>query len=255
MLNEKVQNVADISIEEKLRALYELQQVYSKVDEIRRLRGDMPLEVQDLEDEITGLETRIKKYEEEVAVYEKSIVDYKNKIKDFEGQIKKYTAQQQKVRNNREFDSLSKEVEYQNLEIELANKRISEATDRITEKSIQIHDAKRHFSEKNDLLNHNKAELNLIINETQKEEEELNNRAGELERKIEARLVTAFKRIRGNAKNGLAVVTIQRDACGGCYNQIPPQRQLDIRTRKKIIVCEHCGRILVGEDLNLEQFV
>jgi len=254
MLNEKVQPAAEISIEEKLRALYELQQVYSKVDEIRRLRGDMPLEVQDLEDEITGLDTRIQKYEEEVANYDKSIVDYKNKIKDFEAQIKKYATQQQKVRNNREFDSLTKEVEYQNLEIELAHKRIAEATDRVKEKSIQIADAKKIFNEKTELLNHNKSELNLIISETQKEEEELNNRASNLERKIETRLVTAFKRIRGNAKNGLAVVTIQRDACGGCYNQIPPQRQLDIRTRKKIIVCEHCGRILVGEDLNLELF-
>lgn len=251
MATEKIKTteVADISIEEKLRALFELQKVDSKIDKIRILRGELPLEVQDLEDEIAGLETRVKNLEGEVKNLETAISNKKNEIAQAKDLIKKYQEQQNNVRNNREFDSLSKEIEYQTLEIELCEKRIKEFTAQIAVKKESIQQATALLSERKGDLDQKKKELEEIVAETQKEEEQLLQRSKEFETIIEPRLLTAYKKIRGNARNGLAVVTVERDACGGCFNKIPPQRQLDIRSRKKIIVCEYCGRILVDDEI------
>jgi len=239
----------EISVEERLRALYNLQLVDSEIDKIKTLRGELPLEVQDLEDEIAGLETRLGNLREEVVNLEKSVQKKFNEIADSQALIKKYEEQQKNVRNNREFDSLSKEIEYQNLEIELYNKKIREFNAQIEEKKILISDSEGLLGERQSDLDNKKGELDEIISDTQKEEEGLYNKLEEVQKVIEERLLTAYKRIRSNARNGLAVVTVQRDACGGCFNQIPPQRQLDIKSRKKIIVCEYCGRILVDDDI------
>ncbi len=239
----------EISVEERLRALYSLQLVDSEIDKIKTLRGELPLEVQDLEDEIAGLETRLGHLKDEVVNLEKSVTKKHNEISDAEALIKKYEEQQKNVRNNREFDSLSKEIEYQNLEIELFNKKIKEFNFLIEEKNVVIADSEVTLSERKSDLDNKKAELDEIISDTQKEEEGLYNKLAKIEEVIEDRLLTAYKRIRTNARNGLAVVPVQRDACGGCFNQIPPQRQLDIRSRKKIIVCEYCGRILVDDEI------
>jgi len=246
-------DVAELTIEEKLRALYKLQKVNSEVDKIRTLRGELPLEVQDLEDEIAGLETRIEKLQEEIKSIESAVSAKKNDILNSKGLIKKYEEQQNNVRNNREFDSLSKEIEYQTLEIELSEKRIKEYTQQIKEKTDYIDESKKVLEERTGDLNQKKGELEDITSDTQKEEEHLMKRRQEYEQIIEERLLTAYKKIRKNARNGLAVVSVERDACGGCFNQIPPQRQLDIRSRKKIIVCEYCGRILVDKDLVEEE--
>ncbi|GAB4135609.1 MAG: C4-type zinc ribbon domain-containing protein [Bacteroidia bacterium] len=241
----KADEKTDIPVEEKLRALYELQQIDSQVDRIRTVRGELPLEVRDLEDEVAGLETRLNNLNEEIDALENAIVDKKNLVKDAQVQIKKYEAQQGKVRNNREFDSLAKEIEFQNLEIKLAEKRSKEFKAQIAaKKEIQESTAAQLEERRND-LKLKKEELDGIVAETRKEEDELLERSKAAETKIEDRLLNAYKRIRQNVRNGYAVVPVQRDACGGCFNKIPPQRQLDIRTHKKIIVCEHCGRILV----------
>jgi predicted nucleic acid-binding Zn-ribbon protein len=235
----------ELSVEEKLRALYNLQQVDSKIDKIRTVRGELPLEVADLEDELAGLETRFQNIKSEVDALEESINDKKNLIKDSLVAIKKYETQQDKVRNNREFESLSKEIEFQNLEIQLAEKRIKEYKAAIITKSELVTETEANIEERRKDLTIKKKDLEEIIAETQKEEEDLLSQSQAAEQKIEARLVNAYKRIRSNSRNGLAVVTVERDSCGGCFNKIPPQTQLDIRTHKKIIVCEHCGRILV----------
>jgi uncharacterized protein len=240
---------SEISVEERLRALFSLQLVDSEIDKIKTLRGELPLEVQDLEDEIAGLETRLGNLKEEVVNLEKSVSKKHNEITDAEGLIKKYEEQQKNVRNNREFDSLSKEIEYQNLEIELFNKKIKEFNFQIDEKKLVIVDSEGTLSERKTDLENKKSELDEIISDTQKEEEGLYKKLETIEEIIEDRLLTAYKRIRANARNGLAVVPVQRDACGGCFNQIPPQRQLDIKSRKKIIVCEYCGRILVDDEI------
>ncbi len=245
----KSTEVSDISVEEKLRTLYQLQVINSDVDKIRTLRGELPLEVQDLEDEIVGLETRIDKYIEEVKSMDHNISGKKNEITQAQSSIEKYKEQQNNVRNNREFDSLSKEIEYQTLEIELCEKRIREFTQQIKDKTVVIDDSKKLLEERNKDLDDKKSELDEIVGDTKKEEEEFLKKANELESKIEERLLTAYKKIRKNARNGLAVVSVERDACGGCFNKIPPQRQLDIKSRKKIIVCEYCGRILVDSDI------
>ncbi|MBN1950427.1 MAG: hypothetical protein JW801_04440 [Bacteroidales bacterium] len=245
----KAAEKSDISVEEKLRTLYQLQVVHSDIDKIRTLRGELPLEVQDLEDEIVGLETRINKYKEEVKSLEQNITAKKNEISEAEGLITKYKDQQNNVRNNREFDSLSKEIEYQTLEIELCEKRIREFTVLIKEKNEVIDSSKAVFEERSKDLEDKKSELDEIVGDTKKEEEELQNSSNAYETKIEERLLSAYKKIRKNARNGLAVVSVERDACGGCFNKIPPQRQLDIKSRKKIIVCEYCGRILVDADI------
>ena len=245
------QEEKDISIEEKLRALHELQSVVSEIDKIKTLRGELPLEVQDLEDEITGLKTRLVNLDTEIKNLDTAINNKKIAIKDSQALITKYTEQQNNVRNNREFDSLSKEIEFQNLEIELSEKRIKEFTTEMNEKKDMIVSSKQLLSDRVEDLERKKSELEEIKEETKIEEEKLKNKSEKIESFIEPRLLQAFKRIRKNARNGLAVVTIQRDACGGCFNNIPPQRQMDIASRKKIIVCEHCGRILVDANINV----
>jgi uncharacterized protein len=240
---------SEISVEERLRALYSLQLVDSEIDKIKTLRGELPLEVQDLEDEIAGLETRLGNFKDEVVNLEKSVSKKHNEITDAEALIKKYEEQQKNVRNNREFDSLSKEIEYQNLEIELFNKKIKEFNFQIEEKKVVITESEVTLAERKTDLDNKKSELDEIISDTQKEEEGLYKKLETIEEIIEDRLLSAYKRIRANARNGLAVVPVQRDACGGCFNQIPPQRQLDIKSRKKIIVCEYCGRILVDDEI------
>jgi uncharacterized protein len=240
---------AEISVEERLRALFSLQLVDSEIDKIKTLRGELPLEVQDLEDEIVGLETRLTNLRDEVTNLEKAVSKKNNEITDAEALIKKYEEQQKNVRNNREFDSLSKEIEYQNLEIELFNKKIREFNFQIDEKKVVIAESEATLSDRQADLENKKSELDEIISDTQKEEEGLYKKSDKIQSVIEDRLLTAYKRIRSNARNGLAVVSIQRDACGGCFNQIPPQRQLDIKSRKKIIVCEYCGRILVDDEI------
>jgi predicted nucleic acid-binding Zn-ribbon protein len=239
----------EISVEERLRALFSLQLVDSEIDKIKTLRGELPLEVQDLEDEIAGLETRLGNLKEEVVALEKSVSKKNIEITEAETLLKKYEEQQKNVRNNREFDSLSKEIEYQNLEIELYNKKIREFNFQIDEKKLVISDSVATLADRQNDLDNKKSELDEIISDTQKEEEGLYKKLEKVQTIIEDRLLTAYKRIRSNARNGLAVVPVQRDACGGCFNQIPPQRQLDIKSRKKIIVCEYCGRILVDDEI------
>jgi predicted nucleic acid-binding Zn-ribbon protein len=246
---EKATENKEITVEEKLRALYDLQLVASEIDKIKTLRGELPLEVQDLEDDIAGLETRIEKYKTDIAHLEAEIAAKKNEITESKSLTIKYKEQQENVRNNREYDALSKEIEFKGLEIELAEKRIHEYTADVKTKKEEQQLASTTLSERKEDLKQKKAELDEIVSETKQEEEKLREKGKQIEAMIEPRLLTAFKRIRKNARNGLAVVYVQRDACGGCFNKIPAQRQLDIRLRKKIIVCEYCGRILVDSDL------
>jgi predicted nucleic acid-binding Zn-ribbon protein len=245
--NPKASDFKDISVEEKLRTMYEMQCVDSEIDQIRTLRGELPLEVQDLEDEIAGLDTRIANLNNEVKDLVETVAKRKQEIKEAGLLIKKYEAQQMNVRNNREFDSISKEIEFQNLEIELCEKRIREFTSEIAKKKVIIENSDRIFGERKADLEGKKGELDAIVSETQIEEEKLVEQSNSFKGKIEERLLSAYTRIRSNARNGLAVVTVERDACGGCFKKIPPQRQMDIRSRKKIIVCEYCGRILVDK--------
>ncbi|PIP54574.1 MAG: hypothetical protein COX07_04585 [Bacteroidetes bacterium CG23_combo_of_CG06-09_8_20_14_all_32_9] len=241
--------VSEVSIEEKLIALHNLQAVDSQIDRIRTLRGELPLEVQDLEDEIQGLETRIDKFVKESKEFEKNVSVKKGEIKQSEIQIKKYTGQQKNVRNNREYDALTKEIEFQQLEIQLSEKRIKEFTVQMNGKKDEIAKARLVFEDRKKDLELKVAELKEITEETQKEENILIKKSTELEKIIDPRLIAAYKRIRENARNGLAVVGVERDACGGCFNKIPPQRQLEIKTRKKIIVCEYCGRIIIDPEI------
>lgn len=242
--NEKMQ---ELTVEEKLQNLYELQRIDTEIDKIKTLRGELPLEVQDLEDEIAGLETRIENLKAELGELDKTTSTRKQEIKKAEESIKKYSEQLDNVRNNREYDALSKEIEFQKLEIELQEKRIREATKAKAEKDALMEESKKRYEDKVSDIEAKKGELNDIINETHKDEESLKNKSEQLAATIDDRLLTAYRRIRSNARNGLAVVTVDRDACGGCFNKIPPQRQLDIRSRKKIIVCEYCGRILIDK--------
>jgi predicted nucleic acid-binding Zn-ribbon protein len=239
----------EISVEEKLRALFELQQIDSKIDKIRTVRGELPLEVRDLEDLVAGLETRVNNFTEELKTLEDSITDKKNVIKDAQALIKKYEAQQAKVRNNREYDAITKEMEFQNLEIQLAEKRIKEYKATILAKKDVITQSEEDLKDRKKDLKLKKQELDEIIAETEKEEQDLLKKSKGSESIIEERLLNAYKRIRSNVINGLGVVTVERDACGGCFNKIPPQRHLDIKTHKKVIVCEHCGRILVDAEI------
>jgi len=246
---DSIEDKGEVPIEKRLIALYSLQQIDSQVDKIRIIRGELPLEVQDLEDEIAGLETRIDNYIQETVGLEKSITEKRNVIKDCLTLIKKYEDQQMNVRNNREYDSLSKEIEFQNLEIQLAEKRIKEFQTQLDAKTAEIELYQKGLQDRKNDLEVKKNELDDIIAETEKEETDLISRSEENREFIEERLLTAYTRIRKNARNGLAVVQIERDACGGCFNKIPPQHQLDIRMHKKIIVCEYCGRILVDEGI------
>jgi predicted nucleic acid-binding Zn-ribbon protein len=241
----KIKEKIDASVEGKLKSLYQLQLIDSKIDRLRTVRGELPLEVSDLEDTVLGLETRLKNVELEVSELDTTLNEKKQAIKDFQANIKKYEQQQGKVRNNREYDAITKEIEFQNLEIQLAEKRIKEAKANIALKSELLEKSKIDFEERNKDLKAKKGELDEIIAETEKEEKELMKESESASASIEERLLNAYKRIRSNSRNGLAVVAVERDACGGCYNKIPPQRQLDIRLNKKIIVCEHCGRVLV----------
>ncbi|MDR1348387.1 MAG: C4-type zinc ribbon domain-containing protein [Prevotellaceae bacterium] len=240
--------LSDLSSVNKLRLLYELQIIDSSVDNIKIIRGELPLEVQDLEDEIVGFDTRIKNLVHEIKETENTISQRKNGVETAKGLIKKYEEQQKNVRNNREFDSLSKELEFQGLEIELNEKIIKELGIKVKEKKREIETTKALLADKKIALEDKKHELSEITSETANDEKELDNRAGEIRSLIEPRLLTAYNKIRHNARNGLAVVTVKRDACGGCFNKIPPQRQLDIKLSKKVIVCEYCGRILVDAD-------
>ncbi len=239
----------DLTVEEKLKTLYQLQLTLSAIDEKRALRGELPLEVQDLEDEIAGLNTRKEKIEAEIDEFRQAILQRKADIKEAEASVERYKKQLDEVRNNREYDTLSKEIEFQGLEIELCNKKIREANTRVEERTVDLSDTDALLADRQQALVEKKNELDEIMDETRVEEESLRERSKELEMKIEPRLLTSFKRIRRNAHNGLGVVYVQRDACGGCFNKIPPQRQLDIKMHKKIIVCEYCGRILIDPEL------
>jgi hypothetical protein len=250
--NKTEAGVKEMTIAEKLRALYELQQVGTSIDKIRILRGELPLEVQDLEDEIEGLQTRVSKFEEDIETLNKSIAGKKTEIANAQSLIKKYEEQQNNVRNNREYDSLSKEIEFQTLEIELCEKRINEFTAQISDKTEVIEESRTQLNERSGDLEVKRKELSDIVSETKKEEEQLEKKSEDIKGILDERLQSAYNKIRSNARNGLAVVSVERDACGGCYNKIPPQRQLDIASRKKIIVCEYCGRILV-DDLIMEE--
>ncbi|WP_421941850.1 zinc ribbon domain-containing protein [Pedobacter sp.] len=240
------------TVEQKLKALYELQNIHTKIDKIRQVRGELPMEVADLEDDVQGLETRIQKIKNELDDLEDAIVTRKNTIKDAQANIKRYDSQLKEVKNNREYDALTKEIEIQGLDIQVSEKKIKEHGFEITSKTEIYEAALADLEGRKKDLDAKKAELNVITAETEKEEDALQKKADSAEPQIEERLLVAYKRLRKNAINGLAVVTIDRDSCSGCFNQIPPQRQLDIRQRKKIIVCEHCGRILVDEALTLE---
>jgi predicted nucleic acid-binding Zn-ribbon protein len=239
----------ELTVEEKLFALYDLQKTVSKIDEIKTLRGELPLEVQDLEDEIIGLNTRIEHFEREISEFTSMIAAKKIAIEESRIKIDRYQEQQNNVRNNREHENLEKEIEYQSLEIELCEKHIREYRAAKDLKSIEQKTTMSQLAERKLDLEQKKGELDEIISETKQEEEKLREQAKSIEALIENRLLTAFKRIRKNARNGLAVVYVDRDACGGCFNKIPAQKQMDIRQRKKIIVCEYCGRILVDQQL------
>ncbi|MBR6339166.1 MAG: hypothetical protein IKR63_03440 [Alloprevotella sp.] len=240
---------SELTVEQKLKALYQLQATLSEIDRIKTLRGELPLEVQDLEDEIEGLRTRASKFAEDIEAAHQDIADKQQRIADAKKLSERYKEQINNVRNNREFDMLTKELEFQTLEIKLQEKRIGEAEKFIAERQASMEASQKMASERQEDLEAKKAELDTIISETKSEEDKLREKAKGYEAQIEPRLLTAFKRIRKNSRNGLGVVYVQRDACGGCFNKIPPQRQLDVRMRKKIIVCEYCGRILVDPEL------
>jgi predicted nucleic acid-binding Zn-ribbon protein len=240
------------TVEEKLKALYELQTIHTKIDKIRQVRGELPMEVADLEDDVAGLETRIQKIKNELDDLEDDIVTRKNLIKDSQSNIKKYETQLNEVKNNREYDAISKEIEIQGLDIQVSEKKIREFGYEIATKTQVYEKALAELDARKADLDAKKEELGTITSETEKEENDLQTQAEKAGKNIEDRLLIAYNRLRNNAKNGLAVVTIQRDSCSGCFNQIPPQRQSDIRQRKKIIVCEHCGRILVDEQMAME---
>lgn len=239
----------DLSVEEKLRTLYQLQTTLSAIDEKRALRGELPLEVQDLEDEIEGLRIRVEKIENEINEFQSAVSQKKAEIKEAEASVERYKQQLNDVKNNREYDTLTKEIEFQSLEIELCNKKIKEALMKVEEKKKDLEQNRLLIDDRQTALEDKKGELDEIMQETREEEEKLKEKAKDMETKIEPRLLSSFKRIRKNARNGLGIVYVQRDACGGCFNKIPPQRQLDIKMHKKIIVCEYCGRIMIDPEL------
>ncbi len=239
----------ELSVEDKLKNLYQLQTMLSEIDSIKTLRGELPLEVQDLEDEIEGLTTRIDKIQVDMQGLQEEISKRKIGIKDNLASIERYTSQLDNVRNNREYENLTKEIEYLQLDNQLHEKKIREAQEAYERKQEEIRRCSDNVTERRDDLDVKKSELDEIISETRAEEEKLRERSKNLELTIEPRLLSAFKRIRKNSRNGLGIVYVQRDACGGCFNKIPPQRQLDIRMRKKIIVCEYCGRIMIDPEL------
>jgi predicted nucleic acid-binding Zn-ribbon protein len=249
MAKELKKDPSELTVEQKLKTLFQLQTMLSEIDKIKTLRGELPLEVVDLEDDIVGLTTRIEKIKSEVSDLKSSIAAKKVEIETAKAAVEKYKSQQDSVRNNREYDFLSKEIEFQTLEIELCEKRIKEfGSDEVT-KSEELAKSEELLEERKKDLEMKKSELDEIISETKQEEERLREKSKDLETKIEPRLLQSFKRIRKNSRNGLGIVYVQRDACGGCFNKIPPQKQLDIRSRKKVIVCEYCGRIMIDPEL------
>ena len=239
----------DLTVEEKLKALYQLQTTLSAIDEKRALRGELPLEVQDLEDDIAGLTTRIEKIQTDIEQFDRAIDQKQHEIEEAQASVERYKKQLEMVSNNREYDTLSKEIEFQELEIELCSKKIREAQQMINERLYDLHKAEDQKADREKGLVMKRSELESIMAETREEEENLKEKAFELEKKIEPRLLQSFKRIRNGARNGLGIVYVQRDACGGCFNKIPPQRQLDSKMHKKIIPCEYCGRILIDPEL------
>lgn len=239
----------DFSVEEKMVALLKLQKIDSKLDEITILRGELPMEVNDLEDELEGLNTRLAKIDAEIEGVETFIVEKKQAIKDSEALIKKYETQQDNVKNNREFEAISKEIEHQGLETQYAEKQIREATAKIKQKEETRKLAQKGLKNRQSNLKNKKVELEKIIGETEEEEKALENRSEKARKEVEPRLLTAYEKIRKTYRNGLSIVSIERDSCGGCFNAIPPQVQAEIRQRKKIIACENCGRILVDMEL------
>lgn len=241
--------LTDLSVEEKLKTLYMLQTALSSIDDKRALRGELPLEVQDLEDEIEGLSIRIEKIQNEIEEFRHAVSRKKAEIEEAQASVERYKNQLNDVKNNREYDTLSKEIEFQTLEIELCNKKIKEALVRISEKENELQMSHEAIEDRNNDLDMKRNELDEIMEETRSEEERLKIKVKEYEAKIEPRLLTSFKRIRKSARNGLGIVYVQRDACGGCFNKIPPQRQLDIKMHKKVIVCEYCGRIMIDPEL------
>lgn len=242
-------NVKEFSVEEKLSSLVALQKIDSKLDEIKILKGELPMEVRDLEDEIHGLHARQTRVEEEINGIQEFIEQKKNVIKDSQALVKKYEKQSENVKNNREFEAITKEMELQNLEIKLAEKHIKDANEEIADKARLLENAKKAVANKEGVLKHKKGELEKIITDTENEENEFQATATSAREKVESRLLASYERIRKSYRNGLAIVPVLRDACGGCFNAIPPQRQSEIRQRKKIIICENCGRILIDEDL------
>ena len=245
----KEQQPVELTVEQKLKTLYQLQTALSEIDKIRTLRGELPLEVQDLEDEIAGLQTRIEKIKVEISELKKEIVGKKADIEKAQASVDKYKEQLDNVRNNREYDFLTKEIVFQTLEIELCNKKITEFSEEQKNKETEIAENQAELVERQKDVAEKKGELDEIVAETKQQEEKLRDKVKDLETKIEPRLLQSFKRIRKNSRNGLGIVYVQRDACGGCFNKIPPQRQLDIRSRKKVIVCEYCGRIMIDPEL------
>ncbi len=247
--SDKNKSEQTLSVESRLKSLYELQTILSQIDRIRTVRGELPLEVKDLEDSIEGLTTRISNFQQEIEDLRKKTISEKEKINESQSKIATYKVQLDNVRNNREFDLLSKEIEFQTLEIELSEKHINEYQRVIENKTAEIASTEETLSDRQHILTEKKAELDEIVSETKQDEERLREQAKALEPKVDARTLTAFKRIRKNARNGLGIVYIQRNACGGCFNRIPPQKQMEIKMHKKIIVCEYCGRIMIDPDL------
>ena len=236
-------------VEEKLKNLYQLQTTLSAIDEKRALRGELPLEVQDLEDEIAGLKTRVEHIENDINEFEQAVAQKQGEIQDAQESVERYKRQLDEVRNNREYDTLTKGIEFQSLEIELCNKKIKEANAKVEDKKREMAHTQELIADRQSALSEKKNELDEIMQETREEEEKLKAKATELEATIEPRLLSSFMRIRKNARNGLGIVYVQRDACGGCFNKIPPQRQIDIKMHKKVIVCEYCGRIMIDPEL------
>lgn len=233
------------SVEQRLKSLYELQTILSEIDRIKTIRGELPLEVKDLEDQIAGLNTRIENYSREIAELEAAVKAEREKILSCQSLITRYNEQMDNVRNNREYDLLHKEVEFQSLEIELAQKHINDHSRATENRSADIDATRQRLDDMEHILGEKRSELDEIVGETRQEEETLRGKAKQIEEKIDERTLTAFKRIRKNARNGLGIVYVQRDACGGCFNRIPPQKQMEIRMHKKVIVCEYCGRIMI----------
>jgi predicted nucleic acid-binding Zn-ribbon protein len=243
-------NVKEFSVEEKLTSLVTLQKIESKLDEIRILKGELPMEVADLEDEITGLHSRKTRIEEEINGVTDFIQQRKDAIKEAEALVKKYEKQSSNVKNNREFEAINKEIEMQQLEVKLAEKHIKDATEEIAEKAVLLEKAQKNITTKEGVLSTKKGELEKIISANEKEEKHFNKQATEAKEHVDGRLLSSYEKIRKSYRNGLAVVPVERDACGGCFNAIPPQKQSEIKQHKKVMICENCGRILVDEELH-----